>query len=210
MNWFSRHFQKRSAAVDSTATKDGANVRKAIHIDRQFSEAFRDNDIEAVSRIIKIKPKLLKNRITGGDLLYQACQRNSAEMIKYLMSMGFSVHSRSKLYGVSTLTTAARHGRYDIVKFLIDEGVTLDTETALQNPLFAAVYSGNLSIVSLVLDQGFDPLIAYTSDTMTNMNAIGFGFWNFEDDAAELIIDYVSQGDPSIANKLRSEAKKTF
>ena len=210
MNWFSRHFQKRSASVDSTATKAGANIREAIHLDRQFYEAFRDNDIEAVSRIIKIKPKLLKHRITGGDLLYQACQRNSLEMIKYFISLGFNVHSRSNLYGVSTLTAAARNGRYDITKFLIDEGVTLDTGTALQNPLFAAVSSGNLSIVSLILEQGFDPLIAYTSDTMTNMNAIGFGFWNFEDNAAELIIDYVSQSDSSIANKLRSEAKRMF
>lgn len=181
-----------------------------MHIDRQFSEAFGDNNIDEVSRILKIKPKLLEGRITGGDLLYQACQRNSMEMIKYLMSRGFSVHSRSELFRVSTLTAAARNGRNDIVKFLLGEGVTLDTDTALQNPLFAAVSSGDPDLVQLILNQGIDPLISYTSETMDNMNAIGFAFWNFQENCAETIIEFVAKDDLRLAKSLRTEAKLSF
>ena len=82
-------------------------------------------------------------------------------------------------------------GHLDIVKYLLECGATMDTSKAVRNPLIGAILGGttaaHTAIAKLLIDSGIDTTVSYTSEDMTNMDALAFAKEWGRSDIAELL-----------------------
>ncbi|KAI5850173.1 ankyrin repeat-containing domain protein, partial [Morchella snyderi] len=92
--------------------------------------------------------------IYGGHL-QTAVRQNDIETVKRLIAMGADVNQPNK-NRLSCLATAISERNPDIVKLLLESGVSLDTPSGLENiyPLRFAAQTGHLGIVKALLDHG--------------------------------------------------------
>ncbi len=86
--------------------------------------------------------------------------------------------------GGTALNLAALEGHIDIVRYLLSQGATLDTQDPAWNPLFSAIQGGYIDIAALLIDHGIDTKRKY------------MGTSGKEKDARSFAVD---QGKPEIA-----------
>lgn len=125
---FAQTAAKRPArAALNTVDPDGTT---ALHW------AVRNNDLQAVDRLIRAGAKVNAANRYGITPIYLACQNGSAEAVSRLLKAGVSANATGN-YGETALMTCSRTGNAEAVKVLIEAGASVDAleswhgETAL-------------------------------------------------------------------------------
>jgi ankyrin repeat protein len=89
---------------------------------------------------------------TPGGLLLAAADAGNITEVKRLLASGIPIDSCNR-YGRTALSTAAKNGNIELVKFLIAAGANVRTNSALRQ---AAAYSDSPETIKLLLDAGAD------------------------------------------------------
>ncbi|KAM0241440.1 hypothetical protein ACHAP5_007637 [Fusarium lateritium] len=92
------------------------------------------------------------------ETLCEACELGSLELVQSLVNRGANVNCRVSQGDVPTsLYSAIKGGRLEIVTFLLDEGCsTEEVYVGLEKPLHLASVIGNTQIAHLLLERGAD------------------------------------------------------
>jgi uncharacterized protein len=135
----------------------------------------------------------------GGTWLHFAAGQDSVEIVAHLIKLGMSVNEGDMREGRTPLVDACAAGNFDIAKYLLDQGARFDVSTSVRNPLFAAIAEGSTGIVELLLNRGIDAGVRYTSDTMSNMDAVAFALMWGRRDIARIIALSNAGGDEAAA-----------
>jgi len=121
---------------------------------------------------------------------------------------GSDVNQGDEDFNRGPICSAASSKNYEIVKYLLAKGASLDVTTSLTNPLFSAIVGGSLNIIELLLEHGVNSKVRYNSNTMREMDAVAFALMRGEVDSAGKIALWNASGDEGCAKKLLEEADK--
>jgi ankyrin repeat protein len=136
--------------------------------------AIRSGQTEEAIRLIKSEPQELHAIGPFGTWLHFAAHEGNLELVEYLTRKGCDINIKAGLFGGTPINEAATYGHLDVVRYLLQAGAVLDTTEPEQNPLFGAIYGGNLEVVKLLLAHGIDAKVRYTGPNMNGMDAIAF------------------------------------
>lgn len=59
----------------------------------------------------------------------------------------------------------------EIIEYLLSLNIEIITSDSIKNPLFTAIYRGNLDIVKILIKHGVNYKVAYTGDYAQNLDA---------------------------------------
>lgn len=98
---------------------------------------------------------------------HKLLEKSTNQAIIQLFKDGLDINTIIDDCNTTVLHEACHRERYEVAKYLIDQGAEFDTMTTKrsgsvaqtpykdgQPPLFAAIYQGNIDIVRLLLDHG--------------------------------------------------------
>lgn len=175
----------------------------------EINKIFRTGDVGALRELLRVNKKALDRRpaFAGGNWMHYAASHPHLDTIEYLVSMGFDPDEPGYLHQDRPIVIAARRGHLDIVRFFLDQECTLDSDAAVRNPLFSAVYGGSSDIVRLLLAHGIDATVRYNTDTMDNMDATAFALRHGHTDIANMIAEHIADGDQAKKDALLDEAR---
>ncbi|MBM3299487.1 MAG: ankyrin repeat domain-containing protein [Deltaproteobacteria bacterium] len=115
--------------------------------------------METVQRLIMAEGIKVntKNTLNDPAPLTAAAMGGQAEVVKLLLSKGFSIGERNE-QGQTALMTAAAAGHADVVKLLLDRGADINARDAhRRSALNHAVFlRGHLEVVRVLVDRGTD------------------------------------------------------
>jgi len=113
-------------------------------------------DLKKVQSLIEVNPELLnaKSAKLNETPLHEAAVMGRMDVVKYLVSKGADLTIRDG-YGKTALEKAIGRGRNDVALFLISS-MTREKDIAGNKPLHAAAENGNIEMVRILLDRGFD------------------------------------------------------
>jgi hypothetical protein len=103
-----------------------------------------------------------------------AAASGSLSLVKALIELGADINRKGGTFGGAPINEAASQGHLEVVKYLLNHQAELDTTEPERNPLFGAIFNGNIEIVKLLVSAGMDPTIQYSGEYMTNMDALDF------------------------------------
>lgn len=157
-----------------------------------------------------------------GTWLNKAASYGQFEILKYLLGIGLDPDMKDNRYGRRPINEASTKGHLEIVRFLLERRVKLDTHASIANPLFGCIagYAGDqhpvhgsdtppenyLEIAKLLLDHGIDYDVRYNTETMKNMDAMAFACMWGRQDIAQLIAERKAGGDTNEVKRLLAEA----
>lgn len=97
-------------------------------------------------------------------------QENLDKIIELVKSVKENV---TKIVDLSEwLYIAASEGKLQVVEYLISYGVKMDVSKPRNNPLFGAIYQGNVEVAKLLIESGIDTTIKYNNEFMRNKDAL--------------------------------------
>lgn len=136
--------------------EQGADVNS---VDYSYSEitplmiATLNNHPQTVSLLISNRAKLNKAGAGGATAIYLAAGCGYSGLVKLLHSHGADLNKRS--YGENILSYASSYGHYDIVRFLLRQGIDVNEEN-LHNTisLHGAAYNGHYEVAALLIRRG--------------------------------------------------------
>lgn len=173
-------------------------------------EAITNEDAEEVRRLLQEHPEWVNAYIPygGGTFLHLAAAISNNDVMRALIDLGFEINLKGNYQGDTAIVAGCAKGNYETVKYLIENGAILDVSDSGRNPLFSAIIGSSKEIARLLLENNIDSKARYTSETMTNMDAIAFALERGEKDIAELIASWNSGGDHSKMELLLAEGSR--
>jgi ankyrin repeat protein len=156
--------------------------------------ASRDGDASRLLSLIGTSQARLHTETPFGTPLHMSAANGNLLLVKALIDLGADINRKGGTFGGTAINEAASKGQLEVVKCLLDYQADLDTTEPERNPLFGAIYNGNLEIVKLLLSAGIDPTVRYSGEYMTNMDALDFA---------------IERGQTSIAEFLRTLSPKS-
>lgn len=136
--------------------------------------AIKSSDIGTLTVLLNNDPALVQATTPFGPLLHIAAGLGNEQMLAILVSRGADLDSRGGTFGGTALNYAASKGQLGAVRFLLDRGAQIDVSEPERNPLFGAVQSGSLDVARLLIRHGLDTTVAYTGESMKDMDALAF------------------------------------
>jgi ankyrin repeat protein len=121
--------------------------------------------------------------LRGVNLVDHACRIGTLEMVQLLAEKGANLEFKHTCC-YSPLFEATEGNFIEVVKFLLDEGVNVNSRCPQGTPLKSAARNGRLDLVRLLLDRGADPDL-YDSGKTALAKAIKYG----HTEVAELLIE---------------------
>lgn len=137
---------------------------------RELNTAIRNDNLDAVVTNLKSSNEV----INADEWLHLTAKRGNIEIFKYFVDKGLDINGKSNIDAVKPICMAVSGGHIEIVKFLLSMGAEVDVSHPLVNPLFYAILKNHIEIAKLLINTGMDTSIKYTTETMTNMDAIDF------------------------------------
>lgn len=96
----------------------------------------------------------------GQHELYRAAANGDVKLVQALLAAGANPNGNDVKF--SPLLVAARNGRTDVVRILLDEGVNVDSIGSWgQTPLMETAWGGHVDTANLLLSRGADILRGY-------------------------------------------------
>ena len=93
--------------------------------------------------------------LTGCASIQTAAREGNLSHIKTLVALGVKVDSRHPFTVETPLIEAARNGRVEVVKFLIENGADINLQgEAWYAPLHCAAQNGHVKVVKILLENG--------------------------------------------------------
>jgi len=184
------------------------SAAESLGLVRPILDALKSDNLEALEELIRGCPEQLHFTTPFGaqTWLGYAAGHASIEAVKKLLALGFNVNEGDAREGIKPLCSACDEARLDVARLLLDAGSTLDTDTSVQNPLFAAIVGRSPEIAKLLLERGMDATVRYNSKTMKNMDAVAFALMRGEAECARVIALWNAKGDELAAEKALREA----
>ncbi len=127
---------------------------------RTIRKAIMENNITYIQKFFRDNPELLNYDTATGTWLNIAIAYKQKEIIQYLISLGADVNYGGK-DEPTPINKAVMAGSLDIIKMLVENGANIETDAALENPLFSAILQKNAEIVGYFLMQDIDVTIKY-------------------------------------------------
>jgi ankyrin repeat protein len=137
-------------------------------------DAIRNSDLDTLTGLLNSKPEIVRAMTPFGPLLHVAARDGREKMIDLLIERGADLEARGGTFGGTALNMAASSAQFDAARLLLRLGAEMDVSEPERNPLFGAIYSGSLEIVKLLVEHGVDITVAYTGNSMKNMDASAF------------------------------------
>ena len=127
---------------------------------RTIRKAIMENNITYIQKFFRDNPELLNYDTATGTWLNIAIAYKQKEIIQYLISLGADVNYGGK-DEPTPINKAVMAGSLDIIKMLVENGANIETDAALENPLFSAILQKNAEIVGYFLMRDIDVTIKY-------------------------------------------------
>ena len=180
------------------------NISLSVHI----IDAIKSDDIEQLKTLLTDNPDQLRCNtfFIGQTWLGYAASIGKLEAMKLLVALGADINQGDHRENVKPICAAASNDQVESVEFLLKNGSILDTETSVQNPLFAAVVGRSPEVTKLLLEAGIDSTVRYNTKTMKNMDAMAFALMQGEKSCAEIIANWIADSDKTKFCSLLKEA----
>ncbi len=140
----------------------------------------------------------------SGSLLaqdvYQIAREGTAAQMEAIYQQHPERLTQPNADGYLPLTLAAYHNNINVVRYLVDREVPLDTSSSYGSALMAAAVKGSKAIVALLLDKGANPNIADANGSTALIYASLFQL----NDIARLLIRY--KADPQARDNRNNTA----
>jgi hypothetical protein len=148
-------------------------LERGSGIEKELYAAIESGNIQAVQRIFMSNPGLC-NRVTSlGTCLHTAAELGQLDIVKFLVTSGADINAEADVGG-TPLDLAAANGHLEVVKYLLEMGVSVDVPCPERNPLFSAIYEGQVECARYLLQAGMDPHVLYKSETGRLKNALSY------------------------------------
>lgn len=111
--------------------------------------------VEEGERMVDVEPTLLNERTGLGEtvLHYLAVENQLAAVKALVEKKGADINTLND-FGNSPLSEATTLGHVQLVKYLLSRGASLKLVNQQDNVLHAAVRSGNVELIKVILDAG--------------------------------------------------------
>ncbi|MGB8811096.1 MAG: ankyrin repeat domain-containing protein [Acinetobacter calcoaceticus] len=164
-------------------------------IAKNIHSAIRDGNNELAIKLLKDHRHLgiLNFKTPFGTWLHDAALHNRKNIIIYLISAGIDIDEQGGPFGGNALSEAVNKQNVEIIEYLLSLNIEIITSDSIKNPLFTAIYRGNIDIVKILINHGVNYKVAYTGDYAQNLDAEAFA---------------LERGEKEIANYLHSLKKK--
>lgn len=158
-------------------------------IAREIHYAIKGNDIDLAIKLLNVNEKIgiLSYKTPLGTWLHDASAHGRQILVEYLVNKGVDINERGGILGGNALNEAIKNQYMDLINYLLDLNVEMIIDESEHDPLFTAIYVGNLTIVKILIFQGIDYKISYTSDYMNNMDAEAFALERGEKEIASYL-----------------------
>ena len=138
---------------------------------KKVRQLIKQGNSEAVKEVLKNDQELLFAETPFGTWLEVAASKGQIELVKYLIDSGIDVNKCCGITEGGPIERAAFEGYLSIVKLLYENGAILDVSTAEKNPLFSAIYNGNMDVVKFLVDCGIDLKASYPIGELDKVDA---------------------------------------
>jgi uncharacterized protein len=149
--------------------------------------AIKNSDLEKIREIFSSDPNFLNQQTAFGTWLQDASTLGKLDVVKLLIELGINVNLESPNIEGNSLVQAILFGHNDIAKLLLQNEIKIDVSEPTKNPLFSAIYAGNIEGVKILIDSGIDLKIKYTGKRMKGMDALANAEERGETEIAKLI-----------------------
>jgi hypothetical protein len=164
--------QKQPVGLDLINTAELMNTPDETS--KAIFRASRDGDVSTLLSLIGTSQARLHTETPFGTPLHIAAASVNLLLVKALIELGDDINRIGGTFEGAAINEAASQGRLEVVKYLLDRQAELDITEPERNPLFRAIFNGNIEIVKLLICAGMDPTIQYSGEYMTNMDALNF------------------------------------
>jgi len=121
--------------------------------EKALFEAIRDNDSEAMKRLLDKRVNINARNEDGCTALICACYKNIGTA-KLLIEAGADVYTVDE-EGETALMTASRRGNLEVVKLLIEKGADVNAENKAEwTALMRASMDGHLEVAKFLVESG--------------------------------------------------------
>ncbi|MGZ8251646.1 MAG: ankyrin repeat domain-containing protein [Methylophilaceae bacterium] len=143
-------------------------------IAKEIHSAIRDGKTNlAISLLEKNKEQgILQFMSPFGTWLHDAASYGRLELVKYLLQVGVDMNLKGGVLGGNALNSAVSGGFIDVVDYLLKNAAEMDVSNSEYNPLFSAIYKGNLPIVKLLITHGIDFKYTYERNLNSKIDYI--------------------------------------
>lgn len=156
---------------------------------KDIHSAIREGNCDLAIKLLQDNHDLgiLHFKTPFGTWLHDAASYSRESVVKYLVSAGININERAGPIGGNALSEAVNEQNLDIIHYLLDLNIEIITSDSVQNPLFTAIYRGNLSIVKLLVKYGVDYKVSYSGEYASNLDAEAFALERGEKEIAEYL-----------------------
>lgn len=141
---------------------------------KELYDSISAGDIHRVKTLLREYPDLVHGITPFGTMLHVAAGAGQLVVVKELLALGADINACGGTLGGNSLNYAVSNRQVEIVRYLLSEGANKDLSDPEKNPLFSAIYCGNLEIAKLLLESGIDISVKYSGESMNEMDALAF------------------------------------
>lgn len=146
------------------------------------------NDYEKLKNQVKECPEcVIYINASRETLMHLAAEIGTAEMIEFLYNSGSDINRIED--NKMPICYAVRGNRIDNVKKLIELGAELNSEESVGNPLFNAMSRNNPQIAKLLINEGIDLTVQYSTRDDIWWDALSYAKYYGCHDICQMIID---------------------
>ena len=157
---------------------------------RQIFQAINNSDSVKLKAIFDEHPEKKFEVTPLGSWLHYCASRGDTELTKFFLDQGLDVNEVNARTKGNALDAAASSGDFETFILILKRNPDFSDDDTLGNPLFSAIYSGNIEIVDEILKLDIDPMKEYSGQSMVKMNSIAFA---------------LERGQREIANRIASK-----
>jgi ankyrin repeat protein len=164
---------------------------------KDMLDTISQGNLERVVALIDADRERLHMTTVFGTWLHFAASEGKLEIVKYLVSQGLDVNTRSETVSsrYTPINAAVSDGHLEVVRYLLSCGAILDVSRGGQeNPLFGATLKGHAEVVKLLIESGIDTKIKYKKNRR-NMDALALAYEWGQSEVVKILRPY-SLGEP--------------
>ncbi|EMO6125044.1 ankyrin repeat domain-containing protein [Acinetobacter baumannii] len=148
-------------------------------IAKDIHSAIRDGNNELAIKLLKNYRHLgiLNFKTPFGTWLHDAALHNRKDIIVYLVSAGVDINEQGGPFRGNALSQAVNKEIIEIIEiieYFLNLNMEITTSDSIKNPLFTAIYRGNLDIVKILIKHGVNYTVAYTGEYAENLDVETF------------------------------------